>query len=68
MTIYCVIRGRILFLMKCHGVCRVRAMVESGLYVHWLKSEIPAITTCRLSPSSILVTEQLSLDNLWVTR
>ena len=50
------------------GAGRVRAVVESGLYVHWLMNDIPAVTSCRYSPSIILVREPLSLANLWVTR
>ncbi|MPC44647.1 Glutamate receptor U1 [Portunus trituberculatus] len=45
----------------------VRSMVESGLYMHWLTNAIPAVTTCRFSPSIILVQEPLSLANLWVS-
>ncbi|XP_050727810.1 probable glutamate receptor [Eriocheir sinensis] len=44
---------------------RVRAVVESGLYEFWLMNEIPAITTCRFSPSTVLVREPLSVANLW---
>ncbi|KAK8407428.1 hypothetical protein O3P69_002157 [Scylla paramamosain] len=45
---------------------RVRSMVESGLYMHWLTNAIPAVTTCRFSPSIILVQEPLSFANLWL--
>ncbi|XP_063859244.1 probable glutamate receptor [Scylla paramamosain] len=44
---------------------RVRAVVESGLYLHWLMKEIPAITNCRYTPSIITVKEPLSFANLW---
>ncbi|KAK8407426.1 hypothetical protein O3P69_002155 [Scylla paramamosain] len=46
----------------------VRAVVESGLYVHWLMNEVSAIIYCRYTPSIITVREPLSLANLWVTR
>ncbi|XP_063859246.1 glutamate receptor ionotropic, delta-1-like [Scylla paramamosain] len=44
---------------------RVRAVVESGLYVHWLMNEVSAIIYCRYTPSIITVREPLSLANLW---
>ncbi|XP_050727669.1 probable glutamate receptor [Eriocheir sinensis] len=44
---------------------RIRALIESGLYEHWLLSDIPALTTCRSSPPIVLVRAPLSLANLW---
>ena len=57
----------VLNVSTCDDVGRVRSMVESGLYIYWLANAIPAVTTCRFSPSIILVQEPLSLSNLWVS-
>ena len=45
---------------------RARALVEAGLYYHWMQQEMPA-TNCRYAPSIITVQEPLSLGNLWVS-
>ncbi|KAG7156121.1 Glutamate receptor 3.1-like 4 [Homarus americanus] len=44
---------------------RVRAILESGLYDHWLMSSIPFSTVCRHAPSIITVREPLAINNLW---
>ncbi|XP_071526269.1 uncharacterized protein [Panulirus ornatus] len=44
---------------------RIRAMVESGLYNHWVENNIPYFRNCRSSPSKITVREPLAINNLW---
>ncbi|XP_063859240.1 glutamate receptor ionotropic, delta-1-like [Scylla paramamosain] len=45
---------------------RIRAIVESGLFEHWMNNELHAYrSNCQFSPSIILVREPLSLANLW---
>ncbi|XP_042237200.1 probable glutamate receptor [Homarus americanus] len=44
---------------------RVRAILESGLYDHWLMSSIPFSTVCRHAPSIITERESLAINNLW---
>ncbi|KAG7160500.1 Glutamate receptor 3.4-like, partial [Homarus americanus] len=46
---------------------RLRGLVESGVYEHWLFNSIPFMTSCRLSPSKITVKEALTLKSLWGT-
>ncbi|XP_069190086.1 glutamate receptor isoform X2 [Procambarus clarkii] len=46
---------------------RIRPLVESGLYGHWLVGDIPFLVSCRASPSSITVRESLTLTNIWGT-
>ncbi|XP_045130698.1 glutamate receptor ionotropic, delta-1-like [Portunus trituberculatus] len=45
---------------------RIKVIVESGLFEHWMYNELLAYhSNCRYSPSIILVREPLSLANLW---
>ncbi|XP_071526298.1 glutamate receptor U1-like [Panulirus ornatus] len=61
---YCMIgqKGSPLVPVMSH---RIRALVESGLYNHWLASSIPESSSCRHAPSKITVKEPLAIHSVW---
>ncbi|KAK8407340.1 hypothetical protein O3P69_002104 [Scylla paramamosain] len=44
---------------------RITAMVETGLYHHWLAAQLPRIGQCNSAHSTTTVMSSLSLYNLW---
>ncbi|XP_068231750.1 glutamate receptor ionotropic, kainate glr-3-like [Palaemon carinicauda] len=44
---------------------KISQVVESGLYVYWLKNTIPFADACKTFPSKITIKEPLALSNLW---
>ncbi|XP_069957610.1 glutamate receptor ionotropic, kainate 2-like [Cherax quadricarinatus] len=44
---------------------RVMALLESGIFVRWFKTNIPNSTTCLNPPKKFTIRSSLSLANLW---
>ncbi|XP_066942982.1 glutamate receptor ionotropic, delta-1-like [Macrobrachium rosenbergii] len=63
-TLHCLIGTKGGPLMPLIDV-KISQVVESGLYVHWLKKTIPFADACKKSPSKITIDEPLALSNLW---
>ncbi|KAG0729993.1 hypothetical protein GWK47_029203 [Chionoecetes opilio] len=47
---------------------RVQAVIQGGLYAHWVEAALPNATYCLHQPSLITVQDSLSLTNLWSFR
>ncbi|XP_042237313.1 glutamate receptor ionotropic, kainate 5-like isoform X2 [Homarus americanus] len=44
---------------------KLRGLVESGLYEHWVLRGMPFLSYCHLTPSKITVRKPLALSNIW---